>query len=97
MGFVSLLDIDECAMSTDTCLDSAECTNTEGSFTCACKDGYRGNGTQCISKCCHITQLITCNLSTLYVKVAFPHIQVSSFKTGTNNTMARSNCFQLHL
>ena len=31
-------DIDECFEGTDNC--SQICTNTEGSFTCECYDGY---------------------------------------------------------
>ena len=31
-------DIDECSDDTDNC--NQTCTNTEGSFTCGCDDGY---------------------------------------------------------
>ena len=31
-------DIDECSEDTDNC--NQTCTNTEGSFTCGCDDGY---------------------------------------------------------
>ena len=36
------LDIDECAAG-DPCMANAECENTEGSFTCYCRDGYEAN------------------------------------------------------
>ena len=39
-------DIDECADAT-TCDSNATCTNTPGSFTCTCNQGYTGNGTTC--------------------------------------------------
>ena len=42
-----ILDIDECAEKTDNCNDNAKCTNTIGSFTCTCKEGYTGNGVNC--------------------------------------------------
>ena len=29
------------------CHSEADCTNTEGSFTCTCKSGYTGNGQLC--------------------------------------------------
>ena len=32
------VDVDECGDDTDGC--SQTCTNTEGSFTCGCTDGY---------------------------------------------------------
>ena len=32
------------------CHVDATCTNTDGSFTCACKPGYTGNGTDCTGK-----------------------------------------------
>ena len=34
-----LLDIDECATQTDNC--DQQCVDVEGSFECACGDGYR--------------------------------------------------------
>ena len=40
-------DIDECAEDTDMCDPNAECTNTIGSYSCACTVGYTGNGTSC--------------------------------------------------
>ena len=41
------LDIDECALGTDICDTNAACTNTVGSFTCACNNGYSGDGVTC--------------------------------------------------
>ena len=34
------MDVDECATNTDDCHENAICTNTIGSFECACKNGY---------------------------------------------------------
>ena len=39
------LDIDECSDGTHDC--SQTCTNTVGSFTCGCNNGYLQNGTTC--------------------------------------------------
>ncbi|XP_022102918.1 adhesion G protein-coupled receptor E2-like isoform X2 [Acanthaster planci] len=46
------VDIDECDSSTcgsncDTCHTDANCTNTIGSYTCACNAGYNGDGVTC--------------------------------------------------
>jgi hypothetical protein len=50
--FLSFLDIDECALKVDTCDVNAVCINTIGSYSCHCKNGYRGSGQQgeCYSK-----------------------------------------------
>ena len=40
-------DIDECETGNDNCHENAQCTNTEGSFTCSCNPGYAGDGTEC--------------------------------------------------
>ena len=40
-------DIDECIAGTDNCDTNATCTNTVGSFTCACNNGYAGDGVTC--------------------------------------------------
>lgn len=38
------MDIDECTAATDDCATNATCTNTVGSFSCACNAGYTGDG-----------------------------------------------------
>ncbi|CAH3133412.1 unnamed protein product, partial [Porites lobata] len=40
-------NVDECQISSHNCSDNATCINTEGSFNCSCKPGYRGNGYNC--------------------------------------------------
>ena len=40
-------DIDECASGTHSCDRNAMCTNTEGSFNCACYPGFTGDGLSC--------------------------------------------------
>jgi hypothetical protein len=45
-----LIDTDECTAGTDNCDANAACTNTAGSFTCACNTGYKGDGTTCTGK-----------------------------------------------
>ena len=44
-------DIDECTINTHNCdrdPGQATCTNTIGSFTCACNTGFSGNGVTCL-------------------------------------------------
>jgi len=41
------VDDDECALGTHNCSPFADCTNTEGSFKCACSDTYDGDGLNC--------------------------------------------------
>ena len=43
--FNNCLDVNEC--STNPCHSNATCTNTGGSYTCACNSGYSGYGTTC--------------------------------------------------
>ena len=40
-------DINECSNNNGGCSSNAVCTNTPGSFICACVTGYRGNGFFC--------------------------------------------------
>ena len=41
-------DIDEC-MEYSPCDVNANCTNTKGSFNCACDTGFIGHGINCLS------------------------------------------------
>ena len=40
-------DIDECSADSSPCDENANCTNSDGSYTCNCKQGFSGNGTVC--------------------------------------------------
>ena len=40
-------DIDECERGLDNCSVNADCTNSIGSFSCACVQGYSGDGVTC--------------------------------------------------
>ena len=44
------IDADECTIGSHDCDMSANCTNTEGSFTCQCITGYYGDGYNCTSE-----------------------------------------------
>ena len=50
ISFLFDTDINECATN-NSCNTQATCTNTEGSFTCACNPGYYGDGLSCLGKC----------------------------------------------
>ncbi len=43
-------DINECARGADQCDNIATCTNTIGSYQCACPTGTMGNGFTCTGK-----------------------------------------------
>jgi hypothetical protein len=45
-------DVDECANGANNCDGNATCTNTPGSFSCACNNGYVGNGITCDKPLC---------------------------------------------
>ena len=51
---ISFLDVDECSTGGNLCQRYlATCTNTIGSYTCACKEGYTGDGRQCVGVLCN--------------------------------------------
>ena len=42
--YVLYADINECEADTHNCHDNAECSNTDGNYTCECARGYDGDG-----------------------------------------------------
>ena len=47
--FVNETDVNECAEG-NKCHPNATCTDTDGSFTCTCRDGDAGDGFTCEGK-----------------------------------------------
>ena len=48
MYYVMKQDVDECTTGLNDCHINAECTkNTENSYNCTCKSGFKGNGFNC--------------------------------------------------
>lgn len=52
-------DLDECAAGTYKCSHHAVCVNTQGSYRCRCKSGFRGNGFECSGEIRDSLQRIT--------------------------------------
>ncbi|XP_078695151.1 uncharacterized protein LOC144924079 isoform X4 [Branchiostoma floridae x Branchiostoma belcheri] len=40
-------DVNECLQGSHSCHANAICSNTEGSYTCTCQDGFAGDGQSC--------------------------------------------------
>ena len=51
VSFLVLSDFDECSLEPNPCGDNADCTNTEGSYSCSCKKGFTGNVSACEGTC----------------------------------------------
>lgn len=46
---MEVLHTDECVIGTHNCDENAACSDTDSGFTCACNDGYEGDGVECTS------------------------------------------------
>ena len=56
--FYNITDIDECSEVLDSCDMNADCTDTDGSFTCTCQVGFSGDGLTCTSKKCVVLMVV---------------------------------------
>ena len=52
-----IVDIDECSNAGHKCDLNANCTNTVGSHSCSCEDGFTGNGSSCSGR--SVTKLVS--------------------------------------
>ena len=43
-------DTEECLSDQHNCHPNADCISTQGSFICSCKDGFLGDGRECVGK-----------------------------------------------
>lgn len=48
--FITVIDINECAMNISKCHKNAKCRNTEGSYKCKCRKGFTGDGKSCTGR-----------------------------------------------
>ena len=59
----------------DNCHENATCTNTFGSFECACNSGFDGDGVSCTSKASYIV-MVEEKLNNVVFSTADPSISV---------------------
>ncbi|TSC31749.1 DUF4215 domain-containing protein [Corallococcus sp. Z5C101001] len=100
-------DIDECAAGTDNCDENATCTNIGGSFTCACKAGYAGDGVTCTdidecaagtdncdenATCTNIGGSFTCACKAGYAGDGVTCTDIDECAAGTDNCDENATC-----
>ena len=90
----------ECLAKTDNCHEFATCTDTPGSFTCECLDGYRGDGintcveiNQCAEKTDECDEFATCSNNSLgtYTCECFNGYRGDGFKCKDIDECAEKN------
>ena len=88
-------DVNECESNdSNNCDENAQCTNTDGSYTCSCNPGYSGDGVSCTSKlattvlaisCTYIIYLFNLQMS---MNVNWRHIHAVSMPTALTQMVA---------
>ena len=101
------LDVDECTTGADNCSPNADCTNLGGSFSCACKQGYTGDGTSCSdvdectlnthncaaqATCTNIGGSFTCACNSGYTGDGVTCTDVDECTANTHNCHAEATC-----
>ena len=49
-AYLHFSDVNECVDELQVCDQNAVCSNTDGSFTCVCAEGWTGDGKLCLGK-----------------------------------------------
>ena len=68
------LDVNECLNNNGGCSEEAKCSNTFGSRTCKCNQGYQGNGVTCdgeIMYCYCVYNILTSNVKSISHTLSF--------------------------
>ena len=96
------VDVDECAEDPMACHADATCTNTDGSFECACNEGYLGDGAMCAPTCavdpCNDGVCTdgesgaTCDCAGTGYEGAFCEMDVDECADGTDDCHADATC-----
>jgi hypothetical protein len=101
------VDIDECALNTDTCDPNATCVNTPGSYGCLCNTGYTGDGMTCtdidecvlntdncamIATCINTPGSFTCTCPTGYVGNGTFCADINECAENTDNCHMYASC-----
>ena len=95
------VDVDECE-STNDCHHNAACSNTEGSYFCACETGFYGTGFSCLEGSCAdpacpgnqtcISPTSTCHCSEGLIKIGKSCFDIDECSRGIHECPKRSNC-----
>ena len=85
-----MTDVDECSSEEHPCDYNANCTNSDGSFSCTCQLGYTGNGLTCEGKGYTTFQLNVHAYN--IVRQFYICLQISMSVTWIMNVMKRMEC-----
>ena len=68
-------DIDECSVDPSSCDKNADCTNTDGSYSCTCKQGFTGDGAVCEGTYKFSDRFIMTSVGCISFVLLFQHIR----------------------
>ena len=97
----SCVDVDECE-ATNNCHQNAACSNTEGSYYCACETGFFGTGFSCLEGMCNdafcpgnrtcSSPTSSCNCPEGLEKNGTYCFDIDECSRGTHDCLKRSYC-----
>ena len=78
--------MNECEINMDSCDVNADCTNTDGSYTCSCSGGYSVDGTYCFGKMLLLNKINNILLSNLDIDECATNMDICAEKAMCDNT-----------
>ena len=85
ISILMVSELDECSSDPSPCDENALCTNSDGSYSCTCKQGFTGDGTLCEGAWEFVKKLVLLIMINIYLFQYVVYHKAGSVITSVQN------------